>query len=45
MFKYKCFKTREAMINWIERHKHKYYYEEIFVNNGYCLYIKPLIKQ
>lgn len=44
MFEYKSFKSREAMQKWIERHKKNYFYEEIFVNNGYCLYVKPLIK-
>ena len=44
MFEYKNFKSKKAMQEWIERHKHRYFYEEIFVNNGYCLYVKPLRK-
>jgi hypothetical protein len=40
----KEFKTQKAMNAFIERNKHKIQYQEIFINNGYCIEYRLLRK-
>jgi hypothetical protein len=44
MWQYKTFKTRAALIAWIERNGHKYQWQEIALNNAYGVTFKPLIR-
>lgn len=43
-WKIKTFKTKEQRDAWIEKNFHKYRIEIIFVNNGYAVDYKDLIK-
>lgn len=38
----KEFKTREQMNKWVNKHKHKYLIEEIFIDNGFCVEYKSI---
>lgn len=40
----KTFKTREKMNNFINKNKNKIQYNEIFVNNAYCIEYRKLRK-
>ena len=40
----KVFKTEKLRNNWIEKNKNKYRIDIIFVNNGYGIEYKKLIK-
>lgn len=42
MWETKIFKNREKMQAWIDRHSHKYQWNEIFINNAYGVEYKPL---
>ena len=44
MWKIKEFKTREEMLNFIDKNKHKMQWHEIFINNKYAIEYKRLIK-
>ena len=44
MWQVKYFKTVKAQKNWIEKNWHKYRINLIFVNNGYAVEFKKLIK-
>lgn len=39
----KEFKTLEQMNKWVNKNKHKYVIEQVFVDNGYCVEYKSLI--
>lgn len=41
MWETKTFKTRKAMLAWIERNDEKYQWHEIFVCNGYGVEYRP----
>jgi hypothetical protein len=38
----KEFKTKESMQKFIDKNNNKIQYEEIFVNNGYCIEYRKL---
>ena len=38
------FKTRQAMQNFIDKNYNKIQYEEIFINNGFCIEYRKLRK-
>ena len=40
----KEFKTREKMLNWIEKNKSKIQWNEIFINNSYAIEYRKLRK-
>ena len=42
MWEVKVFKTREAMIRFIERNEHRIQWHEIFVNNAYAVQYRKL---
>ena len=44
MWTIKHFESREKMQDWIERSGPKNVWNEIFVNNGYAVEYKPLVK-
>lgn len=45
MWKYKEFKTEESYSKWMQKNRHKYRIQEIFVNNVYkAIEYKKLIK-
>ena len=44
MWKIKIFKTEELKNKWIEKNKNKYRIDLIFVNNGYGIEYKKLMK-
>lgn len=44
MWQFKKFKTIEARNIWIEKNKSKYRIDIVFVNNGYGVEYKKLIK-
>lgn len=41
MWQFKKFKTREAMIKWVNSHANMQIVE-VFINNGYAVEYKPL---
>lgn len=43
-WKTKTFKTRALMDAWVEKNKHKYQMSEVFINNGFGMDYKPLLK-
>jgi hypothetical protein len=44
MWQAKTFKTHEAMETFIQKHKSKIQYQEVFINNGYAIEYRKLIK-
>jgi hypothetical protein len=44
MWQAKTFKTHEAMEAFIQKHKSKIQYQEVFINNGYAIEYRKLIK-
>ncbi len=42
MWQVKVFKTRKAMLNWIDRNGHKVQWHEVFVNNAWAVDYRPL---
>lgn len=44
MWKVRTFKTKEQLNNFIKRNKNKIQYDIIFVNNGFGIEYKKLIK-
>lgn len=43
-WKFKAFKTKEQMQNFISKNENKIQYREIFVNNEYAIEYKKLLK-
>lgn len=43
-WKFKTFKTKEQMQNFISKNENKMQYREIFVNNEYAIEYKKLLK-
>lgn len=37
MWQFKEFKTRQAMQKWLDKNESKIQWQEIFINNGYCV--------
>lgn len=47
MFRYwktKTFKTREEFNKFVTKNKNKYQMEEVFINNGFAVDYRPLLK-
>jgi hypothetical protein len=44
MWKYKYFKTYKSMENFIEKNKNRIQYCEVFINNGYCIEYRKLLR-
>ena len=44
MWQTKIFKTEKSRNNWIEKNKNKYRIDLIFINNGYGIEYKKLVK-
>lgn len=44
MWELKTFKNYDNMIKFINKNKNKIQYNEIFINNGYCIEYKKLKK-
>jgi hypothetical protein len=44
MWEVKTFKTREAMQAWVARNEGRMQWQEVFVNNGYAVTFRPLVK-
>jgi len=42
MWQTKTFKSREAMLAWLDRHSQRVQWQEIFVNNAYGLTYRAL---
>ena len=42
MWQIKTFKTKEKMIDFINKNKNKIQYTEIFINNGYAIEYRKL---
>lgn len=43
-WKFKTFKTKEQMQNFINKNENKIQYREIFINNEYAIEYKKLLK-
>ena len=44
MYTVKRFKTQEALDSFIQKNEYKIQYNVIYINNGYAVEYKPLIK-
>ena len=44
MWQNKTFKTRELMQAFIDKNKNRIQYNEVFINNGYAIEYRKLIK-
>ena len=42
MWQFKHFINRDTMLNWIEANEKRIQWDEIYVNNGYCIEYRKL---